>query len=205
MFQQEPVRDHKRHVNAGARHLAVCDAQEVDCGEVVVEDDEDGGLRSVVFDGTGGGEVAEVGCKAGGHGDGSDGAALPLQEKGPHGIAPPQDAECVWLDGVEFPPVAEVAGGPARRVELDGLHPVARTAGRRGDEGVDGLGVLDVAEALAAARSGDVAPGERLVGIDGRRLQRCRAAPTDARSARASAARARSVAARRRRPSTGVS
>ena len=66
--------------------------------------------------------------------------------------------------------VAEVAGGPARRVDLDDV-PSEGTGllGECGGEGVDGLGVLDVAEELSGPRAGDVAPGERLNGIDVRR------------------------------------
>ena len=79
-------------------------------------------------------------------------AALPLQEEGPFGPALAQDAEGVGVDGAHPVVVPEVAGRPAGRIELDDL-PAQQGGlrGERGQEAVDGGGVLDVPEELAEA------------------------------------------------------
>ena len=59
-LQQAPVRGHERHVHVGARHLPACDVQEVDRGEFVIEDDEDGGLCAVVGRRESGGAIVSV-------------------------------------------------------------------------------------------------------------------------------------------------
>ena len=52
----------------------------------------------------------------------------------------------------------EVAGGPPGRVELNDLPPQeAGLRGERGQEAVDGGGVLHVPEQLAGSPAGDVA------------------------------------------------
>ena len=70
-------------VHAGAFHLPLRQAQEMAGGDVVVEDHQDVGADSLVVGGPGSEVVAQVGGQALGHGGGSDGAALPLQEEGP--------------------------------------------------------------------------------------------------------------------------
>ena len=75
-------------------------------------------------------------------------------------------AEGVGVDGAHPVVVPEVAGGPPGRVELDDLPPQqGGLRGERGEEAVDGCGVLRVPEQLAAPPAGDVAPLERAFGV----------------------------------------
>ena len=147
-------------------HLLPRHAQEVGLGDLVVEDDQDGGPCSVVVDGPVRRVVAQIGREAVRHGGGPHGAALPLQEEGPLGPALAQDAEGVGVDGAHPVVVPEVAGGPPERIELDDLPPQqGGLRGERGQEAVDGGGVLDVPEQLAVPSAGDVAPLEGAIPV----------------------------------------
>ena len=109
------------HFEPGAIQFAPSDAQEVDGRNLVLEHDEDGGARAVVVGRSLRGVVAEVRGEAGGHRDGTDGAALPLEEERPRRVAASEDAERVGVDGAEAPVVAEVARCAVRRVKLDDI------------------------------------------------------------------------------------
>ena len=88
-------------------------------------------------------------------------AALPLQEEGPGRLGLAQDAEGVGVDGAAAVAVPEVPGRPPGRVELDYLPAEEARLPRQGrNEGVDGGGVLDVPEQLAAPAARHVAPVE---------------------------------------------
>ena len=65
--------------------------------------------------------------------------------------------------------VREISRRPVGRIELRELPAQGvRLPGHGRDEGVHGGGVRDVAEELAAARAGDVAPGQGVCHIAGR-------------------------------------
>ena len=70
------------------------------------------------------------------------------------------------MDGAHRAQVAEVAGGAVGRIELGDLPAQVAGLGHQSrDEAVNGCGVLHVAEQLAAAPAGDVAP---VSGVGGR-------------------------------------
>ena len=117
--------------------------------------------RAVVVQGAVRRVVSQVGGQPRRHGDGPHRPPLPLQEEEQSLASPAQDTEGVGQHGVQPSFVAEVARRPPGRVELHNL-PVCR-AGLccQGDEEpVHRAGVLDVAEQLAAAGAGDVAPDQ---------------------------------------------
>ena len=164
--------DPQGHLDAGALHLGFRDAQEVRGRQFLLEDDEDSGLDAVVVGGTVGVEVTEVGGEPGGHRCGADGAALPLEEEGPDAAFVAQEAEGVGVDRARAArtggqaAVSEVPGRAVGRVELHHLPvPGAGLAGEGGDEGVDGGGVVQVPQQLAAAPAGDIAPVPVSAGI----------------------------------------
>ncbi len=105
--------------------------------------------------------AAQAGGDAGRHGDRAHGAPLSLQKEGPLVAAGPDDAEGVGPHRLEDPIVAEEAGRPPGRVEPS-VPPVpgAGLRRQRRQEAVRRLGVLQVAQELAAAGARDVAPGQ---------------------------------------------
>ena len=137
----------------GAVHFLPRYAQEVGGRQVVVDDDEDGGLRSVLVGGLGGGVVAQVRGNAGGPRDEPHGAALPLQEEGPGHVVAGQSPEGVGVDGAQLAPVAEIAAGRSssgsrrrleHRVDVALLLATARVQG--------GEGVAETQDVGAAVR-----------------------------------------------------
>ena len=92
-LQQAPVGDQQGRGHPRPAHLFDRHAQEVGGRDVVVENDQDGGLRAVVVGGAMGVVVAQVRGQPRRHRDGAHGAALPLQEEGPCVPALAQDAE----------------------------------------------------------------------------------------------------------------
>ena len=164
--------DPQGHLDAGALHLRFRDAQEVGRRQFVLEDDEDLGADAVVVRWPRGGVVAQVRGQPGGHRDGADGSALPLDEEGPRVVSPAEEAEGVGVDRARAAraggqaAVPEVAGRAMGRVELNHLPPTcASLAGEGGDEGVDGGGVVQVPQQLAGAPAGDIAPVPVSAGI----------------------------------------
>ena len=84
-----------------------------------------------------------------------------FQQEGPCGLALSEDAEGVGVNRAHPVAVLEVPGCPAGRVDLGDLPlQESRLHGHGGKEGVDGGGVLDVPEQLAAPRAGHVVPDE---------------------------------------------
>ena len=169
-LQQARVRDPQRNAHSHPPGFLPRHAQEVDRGEFVLEDDEEGGRRFVVIHGPRRREVAQVGCEPDCHGDGPDGAALPFEEERQRPAVLAQDAERVGPYRVEPSAMPEEPRGAVGRVELRHLATCrAGLSRKRRGETVDGLGVLDVPEQLAAPCAGDVAPCERSAGVDGGR------------------------------------
>ena len=123
----------------------------------VLEDDEDGGLRVVVFEGPGAGVVAQVGREARGHRGGMQRPPLPLEEERPRRVAASQEPEGVGVHGAKDSLVTEVARGAVRRIDPRDLpiaiHP--RLPGEPGQEPVHARGVFDVPRELPAARPRD--------------------------------------------------
>ena len=166
-FQGRFVGDLHGNVYLSADHLITHNPQEVAGGNVVIKDDEDGGPDPVVVGGTLRGIVADVGSQAAGHCPGPHGPALPLQEEVPGDAATAQHADGVWLDGPQPVAVAEVPGSPVERVQLHNFPPGgAGLLGQGGDEPVHRSGMLDVAEQLAAAPAGNVAPRKGFARVD---------------------------------------
>ena len=130
--------------------------------QVVVEDHKHQGNDAVVVQGPAGGVVAQVGRDAGRHRNQPHRPPLPLQEEGLLLAVPFQQTEGVGAHRVKAVVVGEEPGGPPCRVELYHLAALAtRLIRQHRQEPVDGLGVLQVAQQLAAAGAVDVAPGQR--------------------------------------------
>ena len=144
-------------------HLLGRNSKEMCRRQVIVEDDQHGWPHAVVVYGPVRGVVAQVWSEPRPHGDGTHGAPLPLQEEGPYILAAPQHAKRVGVHRATGPEVPEVTRGPDGRIELRDLPPKFPGLPRqRRDEAVDGCGVLQVPQQLAAAPAGDVAPGIRI-------------------------------------------
>ena len=107
-LQQAPVRHAQGNSHPRPLHLVARHSQEVGLCDLVLEYDEDCGLRAVIVGGPMRGVVAQVGRDASGHRNGSHGPALPLQEEGPGVVAPSQDAEGVGVDRADFVLMSEV-------------------------------------------------------------------------------------------------
>ncbi len=123
----------------------------------------------MVVQGPVGGVVAQVGRDAGRHRNRPHRPPLPLQEEGRHLPLASQHAEGVGPHRVEAVVVPEEAGRPPGRVELYHLAALAtRLIRQHGQEPVNGLGVFQVAQQLAAAGAADVAPGHRGLRLDRR-------------------------------------
>ena len=113
--------DQKRKDGPRLGHLVNGNSHEVGRRQVFIEYDQDRRPCPVVINGPVGGVVTKIGGETLRHGDRPYGAPLPLQEEGPFGVAPLQEAEGVRVYRAHAAKEPEIARGPEGRVQLRDL------------------------------------------------------------------------------------